>query len=398
MNYDFTTLLAREGRDSIAADHMPIPGAVVREGFSRIPMWVADMSFPVAPEILAAMRERLDFPFFGYYALPKEYYASIIAWHRRRHGTEGLLPEHIGYENGVLGGVSTAIQMLSCPGEKLLLHSPTYVGFTHVLHNIGRVPVHSELKRDADGIWRMDFEDMERKLRAEKIHLAILCSPHNPCGRVWERWELERAMALFRQYDVTVISDEIWSDIVMPGYTHIPTQNLSEDARRRTLSFYSPSKTFSLAGLVGSYHIVYDPALRDRLRRRSEMSHCNAGSVLSMRALIAAYDRAEGWADAMIRTVDENFRLACDFFEQQLPGVRVMRSQGTYMLFLDCGDWLRAHGDTLEALLRRGAEVGVLWQNGEDFLFPDSIRLNLSLPRAQLEEALARLARYAFKS
>lgn len=117
-----------------------------------------------------------------------------------------------------------------------------------------------------------------------------------------------------------------------------------------------------------------------------------------MRALIAAYDRAEGWADAMIRTVDENFRLACDFFEQQLPGVRVMRSQGTYMLFLDCGDWLRAHGDTLEALLRRGAEVGVLWQNGEDFLFPDSIRLNLSLPRAQLEEALARLARYAFKS
>ena len=396
MPYDFSTVLAREGRDSLAADHVPIPGVNVREGFSRIPMWVADMSFPTAPEILSAMRERLDFPSFGYYALSDAYYDSIIAWHRRRHGTEGLLPEHIGYENGVLGGVSTAIQMLSCPGEKLLLHSPAYVGFTHVLHDIGRVPVHSELRRDADGVWRMDYEDMERKLRDEKIHLAILCSPHNPCGRVWERWELERAMALFQAYGVTVISDEIWSDIVMPGHRHIPTQNLSADARSRTLSFYAPSKTFSLAGLVGSYHIVYDPALRDRLRRRSAMSHYNAGNVLSMHALIAAYDRAEGWADEMIRSVDGNIRFACGYIAAHFPGVRVMPAQGTYMLFLDCADWLRAHGDTLDALLRRGAEVGVLWQNGEDFLCPDSIRLNLALPRSQLEEAFERLRAFAF--
>ena len=396
MSYDFTTVLEREGRDSIAADRIPLPDVTVREGFSRIPMWIADMSFPIAPEILAAMRERLDYPFFGYYALPDAYYESIIAWHRRRHGTQGLRPEHIGYENGVLGGVSTAIQVLSCPGEKLLLHSPTYVGFTHVLQDIGRTPVHSELKRDSEGIWRMDYADMERKLREEKIHLAILCSPHNPCGRVWERWELERAMELFRQYDVTVISDEIWSDIIMPGHTHIPTQDLSEDARRRTLSFYAPSKTFSLAGLVGSYHIVYDPALRDRLRRRSEMSHYNAGCVLSMHALIAAYDRCEAWADEMIRTVDGNIRLACGFIDAHFPGVRVMPAQGTYMLFLDCADWLRKHDDTLSALLRRGAEVGVIWQNGEDFFYPDSIRLNLALPRSQLEEALRRLQDYVF--
>ena len=396
MSYDFITAVEREGKDSIAANLIPIPGVTVREGFSRIPMWVADMSFPTAPEILAAMRERLEFPSFGYYALSDAYYESIIAWHRRRHGTQGLLPKHIGYENGVLGGVSTAIQMLSCPGEKLLLHSPTYVGFTHVLHDIGRTPVHSELKRDAEGIWRMDYEDMERKLREEKIHLAILCSPHNPCGRVWERWELERTMELFRQYDVTVISDEIWSDIILPGHTHIPTQNLSEDARMRTLSFYAPSKTFSLAGLVGSYHIVYASALRDRLRRRSAMSHYNAGNVLSMHALIAAYDRAEAWADEMIRTVDANVGFACDFIAAHFPGVRVMRAQGTYMLFLDCADWLRAHGDTLDTLLRRGAEVGVLWQNGEDFLFPDSIRLNLALPRHMLEEALQRLKAHVF--
>lgn len=396
MPYDFSTVLEREGRDCIAADHIPIPGVTVREGFSRIPMWIADMSFPVAPEIREAMKRRIDYPFFGYYRLSKAYFDAIISWQKRRNGVEGLLPEHIGYENGVLGGVSSVIQMLSCPGEKLLLHAPTYVGFTHVLENIGRVAVHSELRRDEEGVWRMDYEDMEKKLREERIHLAILCSPHNPTGRVWERRELEKAMELFRKYEVTVISDEIWSDIIMPGYKHIPTQSISEDARLRTLSFYAPSKTFSLAGLVGSYHIVYNKALRDRLERQSAMTHYNEGNVLSMHALIAAYNEAEGWAEEMIRTVEDNQRTACDFIAANFSGVRVMKPQGTYMLFLDCAGWLSAHDDTLAALLRRGAEVGVLWQNGEDFFYPSSIRLNLALPKSQLLTALERMKTYAF--
>ncbi len=396
MTYDFTTVLERSGRDCIAADFIPIPGVTVREGFSRIPMWVADMSFPVAPEITAAMKRRIDYPFFGYYRPSQAYYDAILSWQTRRNGVEGLLPEHIGYENGVLGGVSSAIQMLSCPGEKLLLHAPTYVGFTHVLENIGRVAVHSELRRDEKGVWRMDYEDMERKLREENIHLAILCSPHNPTGRVWERRELEEAMALFRKYEVTVISDEIWSDIILPGFRHIPTQSVSEDARQRTLSFYAPSKTFSLAGLVGSYHIVYNKALRDRLERQSAMTHYNAGNVLSMHALIAAYNEGEAWVEEMLRAVEDNQRCACDFIAEYFPGVRVMKPQGTYMLFLDCAEWLEAHHDTLEALLRRGAEVGVLWQNGEDFFYPCSIRLNLALPKSRLLEALDRLKTYAF--
>lgn len=396
MPYDFTQILEREGRDCIAASRMPIPGAKLRPGFSRIPMWIADMSFPVAPEILAAMKERLDFPFLGYYAMPDSWYESILSWQRRRNGSDWLRREHIGYENGVLGGVSSAIQMLTSPGDRLLLHSPVYVGFTHVLHDIGRVAVHSELRRDENGIWRMDFADMERKLRDEHIHLAILCSPHNPSGRVWERWELEEAMALFKKYEVTVISDEIWSDIIMPGYTHIPTQSLSEDARMRTLSFYSPSKPFSLAGLVGSYHIVCNPALRDRLERRGEMSHYNACSVLSMHAMRAAYEQGEAWMEEMLRTVDANFAYACDFIAANFPGVSAMRPQGTYVLYLDCGAWLRAHGDTLEALLRRGAEVGVLWQNGEDFFCPDTIRLNLALPFSLLQEAMSRLKAHVF--
>ncbi len=395
-NYDFTTVLDREGRDCIAADRIPFPDVRVKEGFSRIPMWVADMSFPPAPEITAAMGRRLAYPFFGYYAYPEAFYRAIIDWQRRRNRVTGLLPENIGYENGVLGGVSSAIQMLTCPGEKILLHSPTYVGFTHVLENIGRTARHSPLTRDTAGIWRMDYADMERKLRDENIHTAVFCSPHNPSGRVWEREEIEQAMELFKKYDVTVISDEIWSDIIMPGFTHIPTQSVSEDARNRTLSFYSPSKTFSLAGLVGSYHIVYNKALRDRLEGQSAMTHYNAGCVLSMHALIAAYNEAEAWADEMIRTVDENFRVAAEFFTEHFPYLRFMRPQGTYLLFLDCSEWISENGDSLHALLRRGIEVGVVWQNGEDFLFPDSIRLNLALPRSQLLEALDRMRRFVF--
>ena len=273
MKYDFTTVLDRHGRDSLAFDKIPFAGVQPDEGFDTIPMWIADMSFVAAPPAMEAILKRMEMPNFGYFALPDEYFDSIINWQRTRNGIEGLLPEHIGYENGVLGGVSSAVQSFTSPGDKILIHSPTYVGFTHTMDDTGRVIVHSELKRDEQGIWRMDYEDMDRKIKENNIHFAIFCSPHNPCGRVWERWEIEKAMEVYAANDCIVISDEIWSDIIMPGHKHIPTQSISEDARNRVIAFYAPSKTFSLAGLVGSYHIIYNKYLRDRVVRRGEMSH-----------------------------------------------------------------------------------------------------------------------------
>ena len=396
MPYDFTTVLDRRGMDSIAADIVPWDVSV-DEGFDAIPMWVADMAYPVAPPVLDAMRKRLEFPSLGYYPMSDEYFDSILSWQRRRHGVEGLEREHIGYENGVLGGVAAAVQAFTAPGEKILVHSPTYVGFTHTVGNLGRVLVHSPLRRDEDGIWRMDYADMEEKIAAEHIHLVIFCSPHNPAGRVWERAELEKAMALFEKYDCLVISDEIWSDIVMPGFRHIPTQSVSEDARRRTIAFYAPSKTFSLAGLVGSYHIVYSRYLRERLVRQSEQSHYNSCNVLSMHALVGAYSpEGERWAEEMIRAVDGNFAYACGFIAEHFPGVKVMRPQGTYMLFLDCHDWCAAHGVPIGELQRRAVRKGVIWQNGEDFVWPETIRMNLALPLSRLREAMERLKQYAF--
>lgn len=396
MKYDFETAVDRFGKDSISANIVPW-NVTPDEGFSRIPMWCADMSFVAAPPVMKAINKRLEFQSFGYFELSDEYFDSIISWQSRRNGVQGLMKEHIGYENGVLGGVSSAIQALSAPGDKILLHSPTYIGFTRVLNDIGRTAVHSPLVRDEHGVWRMDYADMDRKIKENGIHLAIFCSPHNPCGRVWELEEIEKAMEVFAANHCVVISDEIWSDIVMPGNKHIPTQSVSDDAKTRTVAFYAPSKTFSLAGLIGSYHIIYNPYLRDRVTRQGELSHYNDCNVLSMHALIGAYSaEGEEWADEMISVIDENFAYACDFIGKNFPGVQVMRPQGTYMLFLDCGEWLAAHDSTLRELEYRGVRAGVIWQNGEDFFGKNSIRINLALPKALLAEALERLKKYAF--
>ncbi len=397
MKYDFTTVLDRRGHDSIAADKIPFEGVTPDAGFDSIPMWVADMAFPVAPFILDAMRERLDMPSLGYFALPSEYYDAIISWQTRRNGAVGLKAEHIGYENGVLGGVSSAVQAFSAPGDKILLHSPTYIGFTHTLTDLGREIVHSPLVRDAEGVWRMDYDDMDRRLREGDIHLAVFCSPHNPSGRVWERWEIERAMEVYAANDCLVISDEIWSDIIMPGHKHVPTQSVSDDARRRTIAFYAPSKTFSLAGLVGSYHIIYDKYLRDRVRKQGEMSHYNDPNVLSMRALVGAYSpEGEAWCAEMCAVIDENARYACDYIAAHFPGVRVMRPQGTYMLYLDCAQFCREHDVSIRELQHRGVRCGVIWQDGEAFIWPDTIRINLALPATRLVEAFERLGKYVF--
>ena len=400
MKYDFTTVMDRRGKDAIAVDNVG-SGAWgpdgPKEGFDIIPMWVADMNFPVCPTIPAAMIARAEHPAYGYFSPTAAYYDSIIRWHEQRNGVTGLKPEHIGYENGVLGGVVTALNCCCSRGDSVLVHSPTYIGFTGSLTNNGYRIVHSPLVQDDEGIWRMDFADMERRLCEEKIHAAILCSPHNPTGRVWEKWELERAMELYRKYDVTVVSDEIWSDLILPGHRHIPTQSVSEDARMRTVALYAPSKTFNLAGLVGSYHIIYNPRLKHRQDKEASLGHYNSMNVMSMHALIGAY-KPEGyeWVDELMQVIEGNIDYACGFIGANFPGVKVSRPQGTYMLFLDCEGWCKAHGADVGQLLKAGWDVGVCWQDGRPFHGPYHIRMNLALPLSRVQEAFSRLKEHVF--
>ena len=397
MKYDFTSIMDRRGKDSIAVEYIPIPGAQIREGFDTIPMWVADMNFPTVPTIPQAIMERAGHPAYGYFDAPAEYYHSIIQWHETRNGVTGLSKDCIGYENGVLGGVISALNVLCSKGGSVLLHSPAYIGFTSSLENNGYRIVLSPLIQDAEGVWRMDFEDMERKIVERKIHAAIFCSPHNPCGRVWERWEIEKAMELYKKHDVFVVSDEIWSDIILADNRHIPTQSVSEDARNRTAAIYAPSKTFNLAGLVGSYHIIYNKWLRERVEKESSLSHYNNMNVLSMHALIGAY-KPEGraWLEELRQVLTGNVNYACEYIQKHFQGIRVSKPQGTYMLFLDCTEWCKVHGKTIDELLRSGAEVGVIWQDGRPFHGPCHIRMNLALPVSRVQEAFSRLDKYVF--
>ena len=397
MKYDFTSILDRNGKDAIAVEHIPIPGAQVKEGFDRIPMWVADMNFPTVPTVVEAMMERVQHPAYGYFDPSEEYYASIIRWQEKRNGVTGLKPEYIGYENGVLGGVISALNVMCSKGDNVLLHSPTYIGFTMSLENNGYHIVHSPLVKDENGVWRMDFEDMEKKIVKNRIHAAVFCSPHNPCGRVWERWEIEKAMELYKKYDVFVISDEIWSDLILEGHKHIPTQSVSEDARNRTVAMYAPSKTFNLAGLVGSYHIIYNTWLRERVLKESSLSHYNAMNVLSMHALVGAY-KPEGyeWLDELRQVLTGNVEFACRYIQDHFDGIEVSKPEGTYMLFLDCTKWCEKHGKTIDELQRAGVEVGVIWQDGRHFHGSCHIRMNLALPFSRVQEAFERLDRYVF--
>lgn len=401
MKYDFTSIMDRTGKDALALDALGGGWAPdkPKDGFDIIPMWIADMNFPTAPSVCRAMRERLDHPAFGYFEPREEYFRAIIDWQSQRNGVTGLLPEHIGYENGVLGGLLSALGVFCSRGDNVLVHGPTYMGFSHSLKNSGYNMVVSPLVQDENGVWRMDLADMEKKIVENRIHAAIFCSPHNPSGRVWERWEIEAAMALYRKYDVFVVSDEIWSDILLNGNRHIPTQSVSEDAKKRTVALYAPSKTFNLAGLIGAYHVIYNDAIRQRVEKEASLSHYNSMNVLSMHALIGAFsDEGKAWLDELCTVLSENVNFACDYIGAKFKGVRVSRPQGTYMVFMDCAEWLKAHGMTLDELLKAGWDVGVAWQDGRQHGGTTHIRLNLAHPLSRVKQAFDRMDRYVFNA
>ena len=267
------------------------------------------------------------------------------------------------------------------------------------VEGIGRNPIRSELKLDESHIWRMDYGDMDQKLKENHIHLAIFCSPHNPTGRVWERWELEKAMEVFEVNQCYVISDEIWADITYTGHQHTPTLMVSDWAREHTVAVYAPSKTFNLAGLIGSYHIIYDQYLRDRVDSCGFSTHYNEMNVLSMHALIGAY-KLEGseWLAELRQVLEGNCKYAYDHIRQHYDGVDVAMPQGTYMLFLDLTNYCQRTGKTLDQILKAGWDVGVGWQNGRSFGGPCHIRMNLASPLSRIQEAFHRLDKYVFNA
>lgn len=399
MKFNFDEMLERHGKDALAVDGLgTMPGLSPdkpRQGFDPIPMWVADMNFATAPSILEAIRKRVDHPAFGYFAYSDKYYEAIINWHKDRKNITDIEKKHIAYENGVLGGLISALNVFCSRGDKILVHSPTYIGFTNALVNNGYKIIHSDLIKDEESRWVMDYDDMEKKIIKEKITATIICNPHNPTGRVWSKEELRKAVDIFERHDVKIVSDEIWSDIILNGNVQIPTQSVSEYAHENTVALYAPSKTFNLAGLIGSYHIIYNDYLRKRVDKESSLCCYNNMNVLSMHALIGAYsDVGSKWNDELNKVLTKNINYACDFIKENFQGLSVSKAEGTYMLFVDFSKYLKDRDIDIGVVLKRGWDYGVAWQDGRAFNGKYSIRMNLALPFSKLEEAFDRLKKY----
>lgn len=402
MKYDFTSVIDRHGWDATAVESIGKkiwgnePDAP-KKGFDPISMWVADMNFATCPAVPAAIIRRAEHALYGYFIPREEYYQAIIDWRTGHDGFKDLKKEHIGYENGVHGCVTSAVETLSAPGDKILLHSPTYVGFAADVECLGRTSVYSPLVLDESGVWRMDFEDMDRKIKENNIHLVIFCSPHNPAGRVWERWELEKAMQVFEENQCFVISDEIWADITYTGHKHIPTLMVNDWAKEHTVAVYAPSKTFNLAGLIGSYHIICNQYLRDRVSAHGGNTHYNEMNVLSMHALMGAYsEEGAEWTAELLQVLEGNCRYAYEHIRDHYQGVQVAMPQGTYMLFLDLTEYCKRTGKSLDQVIKAGWDVGVGWQDGRAFNGPCHIRMNVASPLSRVQEAFDRLDKYVF--
>lgn len=403
MKYDFETVIDRKGMDAAAYDMVGkfkwgVEPASPDEGFGFIPLWVADMNFATCPAVTREIIKRAEHPLFGYYDYSDEYYQSIIDWRKYGGYHKDLTRDHIGYENGVHGFISSAVQVLTEPGDSILLHSPVYVGFRSDVEGLGRKSVYSPLIFDeSDGKWHMDFDDMDRKIKENDIKVVIFCSPHNPTGRVWTLEELEQAAAVFEANEVTVISDEIWADLVFPGCEHIPFQSVSTWAKEHTAAAYAPSKSFNLAGLVSSYHIIYNDELRKAITEYGEKTSYNEMNVLSMHALIGAYsEEGREWVDELMQVIEGNVRWAYDYIAENIPGVKTSIGEGTYMMFLDLTEYCQNSGRDIDEMIKAGWKVGVGWQDGRQFEGPCHVRVNLASPRKLIEEAFHRMKEYVF--
>ena len=392
MHYNFETIRKRHHTGSKKWAELLANG--VREEEDIIPFSVADMEFETAPEIVAALQEMAAHTVLGYANPTEEYLDTVCRWMKTRHSWDAepgwILPEH-----GVVDAFFHAVKLFTQPGEGVLLMTPVYYPMYHAVRDTGRVLVDCPLVYSG-GRYTIDFDDLERKAAGENTKLLLLCSPHNPTGRVWRREELERIAAICLAHDVLVLSDEIHFDLTMPGHKHTVYASLSEEAANNCIICTAPSKTFNLAGLQTSNIFVPSSALRERylasLKRSNPNPKCN---ILGYCACEAAYQHCAPWLEQALQVIDTNRALVVDFMAREFPQIQVTDLEATYLLWMD---WrgLGLPSRELERINHQEArlffdEGHVFGAQGDGFE-----RWNLACPTRYIQKALERMrAAYA---
>ena len=358
------------------------------KGENLLGMWVADMDFASPECVRRALREAADFGVFGYDAAPKEYHEAFIAWEKERHGLE-IDREWIRFSPGVVTGFYWLVKMLTEPGDSVLIQTPVYYPFMSAIEDQGRKLVRSELV-NTNGIYTVDFEDFERKITEEAVRVFILCSPHNPIGRIWTHSELAKMLEICRRHSVKVISDEIHHDFELGGHKHTPTLAVG-DYGDMVAMLTAPSKTFNLAGLQNSFVILPDKDIRDRYDAALRDVHIMGGNSLGNVAAAAAYTGGADWLESVLRTVEDNDALFRARLAEGLPKAVISPLEGTYLLWVDLGAYVAAEDIKTVMEERCGLALDYGTQFGGNA--PCHIRVNLATDGAVVEEAAARLIR-----
>lgn len=388
MKYNFDEIIDRRNSDSIKWNYFE--GMEVTE--DMLPMWIADMDFVSSQEIIQAMKDRAEHGVFGYIYRSDSFYDSIINWMKKRHNWE-IKKEWILYIPGVVMGLNIGIRELIGENEKVLVQPPVYPPFYRVLNNNKRIANNNPLIHDGDK-YLMDYDGLKAQIDDTKI--MMLCNPQNPVGRVWTKEELARLGEICIENDMIIISDEIHSDFTLKGIKHTPMASISKELEQRTITLMAPSKTFNIAGLVTSVAIIPNDDIRKIYQKSIEAMEIDNTNIFGAMGLEVAYNYGEEWLDQVLEYIEDNIDYAVEYINKNIPGVKVDRPEGTYLLWLDC----RGVGKTADEINRAFLEVGkVILNDGRPYGEEGDgfFRLNIGCPKSVLTDGLKRIEK-AIKS
>jgi len=386
MKYDFNEIINRKKTGSVKWD-------LVEQLFGApdiIPVWIADMDFRSPKPVIDALKKRAEHGIYGYNVCLDSYYDAIINWYKKRHSWN-IKKEWICFSPGIVPGINMIIQAFTQPGDSIILQKPVYYPFMRSVKNNSRNIVNNPLLLK-EGIYSIDFDDLEIKARDKSTCMIILCNPHNPVGRVWTRDELKRVSEICIQNNVLIVSDEIHCDLVYTGNRHIPFASLSEESGMNSITCTSPSKTFNLAGLHTSNLIIPDPEKRKIYLTKLASNGIMGPTIFGSTALEAAYNSGEEWLEQLMKYLESNLNFLTEFIEKKLPGVGVIRPQATTLVWLDFRK-LGLDSDSLKKLMLNKAGVamdeGYIFGRDEGSGFE---RINIACPGKILKQALEKIA------
>ena len=382
--YDFDKVVERKGTGAIKTDAL---GKVYGKD-DLIPLWVADMDFETPDFIVEALKKRMEHPVFGYTALPDNYWETVSRWIEERHGWKTEC-SWMTFIPGIVKGIGMAVNALLEKDEKVIIQPPVYHPFRLIPQKNGREVVFNPLRQMEDGTYEMDFENLEA-VCDERCRMLILSNPHNPAGIVWSRATLEKLAEFCHSRKIIVVSDEIHCDMALFGNKHIPFASVSEKAAKCSITFGAPSKTFNIAGIVSSYAIVPDEKLRERFFRWLEASELSAAHLFAPIATMAAFNHGEEWRQQMISYIEGNIRFIEDFCAENLPQIKPLRPQASFLIWLDCRGLGLGHDDLIDLFVNK---AGLALNDGEMFSPGGEgfMRLNVGTSRKILEQAMNRL-------